>query len=69
MIFISCIQQTDKISIVDFPDTTSKNVNYISNRKPQKARVLIKLPVGLIVPDNWLQECLERESTGLACNF
>ena len=29
----------------------------------------ILLPVGSIVPDNWLKECLERQSIGLNGNL
>ena len=67
--FGACNRQADRISIVAIPDTTVTNVNYISNRKPLQPSVLIKLPVGSIVPDSWLKVCLERQANGLCGNL
>ncbi|UOB18456.1 beta-L-arabinofuranosidase domain-containing protein [Abyssalbus ytuae] len=67
-ILISCnpvetVQET--ISIVKIPDTGSVNINYISNKKPLKPNVLIKLPVGQIKPENWMEVILQRQAGGL----
>ena len=67
--FSSCIREAGTISIADIPDTSAVNLHYYSNRKPLTASVLIKLPVGSIVPDNWLKECLVRQSNGLNGNL
>ena len=57
------------IQVVSIPDTSTINVNYISNRKPLEPSVLIKLPVGAIKPENWLQETLKRQANGLMGNL
>ena len=69
MILGSCTRQPDRISVVDLPDTSSVNINYTGNRKPLEASVLIKLPVGSIIPDNWLKVCLDRQADGLCGNL
>lgn len=63
------VREKDKVKIVDVPDQSVTNVNYISNRKPLVPSALIKLPVGAIVPDSWLRECLLRQSNGLMGNL
>ena len=61
----SCTKNHDQIRLVDIPDANHTNTHYVSNRKPLKPSVLIKLPVGSIKPNNWLKVCLVRQSNGL----
>ncbi|QMV66595.1 glycoside hydrolase family 127 protein [Sphingobacterium paramultivorum] len=44
---------------------TGKNSQYINNRAPLKQNVLLKLPVGSIVPEGWLGKYLELQKDGL----
>ena len=44
---------------------TGKNTQYINNRAPLKQNMLIKLPVGSIVPEGWLGKYLELQKDGL----
>ena len=73
LIFISCGNNTEKnaikISIVDTPGTSQMNQHYISNRAPLQPSVLIKLPIGVIKPEGWLKEYLNRQKNGLTGNL
>ncbi|MGJ1225136.1 beta-L-arabinofuranosidase domain-containing protein [Sphingobacterium siyangense] len=44
---------------------TGKNSQYINNRAPLKQNVLLKLPVGSILPEGWLGKYLELQKDGL----
>jgi len=44
---------------------TGKNTQYVNNRAPLKQNVLLKLPVGSIVPEGWLGKYLELQKDGL----
>jgi hypothetical protein len=61
----SCTEESMDVQIVKIPDTSHTNAHYVSNRAPLKPSTLIKLPVGAIRPENWLRECLVRQSEGL----
>lgn len=65
----SCTKQHDQIRILDIPDANHTNKHYVSNRKPLKPSVLIKLPVSAIKPESWLKACLERQANGLTGNL
>ena len=58
LFFIGC---DDEISIVDSPDTKSRNSHYVSNRAPLQPSKLIKLPVGSVKPEGWLLEYFNRQ--------
>lgn len=54
-----------KITIVDRPNITTSNSNYIQNRSPLLTQNFIKLPVGAIKPQGWLLRYLELQKEGL----
>ena len=66
LFFIGC---DDEISIVDSPDTKSRNSHYVSNRAPLQPSKLIKLPVGSVKPEGWLLEYFNRQKNGLTGNL
>ena len=66
LFFIGC---DDEISIVDSPDTKSRNSHYVSNRAPLQSSKLIKLPVGSVKPEGWLLEYFNRQKNGLTGNL
>ena len=66
LFFIGC---DDEISIVDSPDTKSRNSHYVSNRAPLQPSKLIKLPVGSVKPKGWLLEYFNRQKNGLTGNL
>jgi len=57
--------QVGSITTVNELPLAAQNSNYINNRLPLKQNVLIKLPIGSIVPDGWLGKYLELQKEGL----
>ena len=57
--------QTPSISFVPTPPITGQNTNYQGNRAPLASIPLIKLPVGAVTANGWLQEYLKRQRSGM----
>lgn len=55
----------EAVRTVDRPPTDVRNHYYISNRDPLRASAFVKLPVGSITPNGWLNEELRLESNGM----
>lgn len=53
------------IRVVDRPDNTSQNNNYVNSRAPLRQQSFIKLPVGSIHPTGWVGRYLELQRDGL----
>lgn len=60
-----CSAQSNAVTTVDRLPIEGKNLNYINNRLPLKQNVLLKLPVGSIVPQGWLGKYLDLQKNGL----
>ena len=54
-----------EVTIVERPDISGTNVNYVSNKTPLQPQNFIKLPVGDVQPEGWVREYLERQKDGL----
>lgn len=53
------------IRVVDRPDNTSQNNNYVNSRAPLRQQSFIKLSVGSIHPTGWVGRYLELQRDGL----
>ena len=62
---VSCTDSGCGMSSVDRPDTSVRNVNYVSGRDPLVTRSFIKLPVGSVRPEGWVRCYLELQRDGL----
>ena len=60
-----CSAQSNAVTTVDQLPIEGKNLNYVNNRLPLKQNVLLKLPVGSIVPQGWLGKYLDLQKNGL----
>lgn len=54
-----------KVEVVDGPDISKSNVNYVGNRAPLEPSRFIQLPVDAVAPAGWLREFLSRQRSGL----
>jgi hypothetical protein len=54
----------ERITAVERPDTTSKNVFYVSNREPLLPTPFVKLPINAIQPKGWLLRQLRLQADG-----
>ena len=52
------------ITVVDKPDTKTKNDFYVGNREPLEPSPFMKLPIGAIKPQGWLLKQLQLEADG-----
>lgn len=66
-LFASCSAgySPSEITFVDRPDCTQTNISYTGNRQPLKPMNFLKLPVGSIRPEGWLQRYLQLQKDGL----
>lgn len=66
-VFNSCQQTSNdvEVKIVDRPNTTAANSNYVGNREPLLPLSFIKLPVTAIKPEGWIKQYLVLQKEGL----
>jgi Beta-L-arabinofuranosidase, GH127 len=62
---VSSAAAQDGVEVVDGPDISKTNVNYIGNRAPLEPSRFIMLPVDAVEPQGWLREFLNRQRGGL----
>ena len=62
---ISASGQEDAVKVVEVPATSVANAAYTSNRAPLAPSPFLKLPIGSIVPRDWLRHQLELEAEGM----
>ena len=67
-ILISC-GQNQSVTVVNKPVTDSTNDHYTGNRPPLKPSPLIKLPIGSINPEGWLEKKLKLQAKGFHGNL
>jgi len=53
------------VQVVDRPYTSYSNDHYVSNRPPLQPSAFIKLPVGAVHAEGWLQVYLQKQRDGL----
>ena len=52
------------VRVVPAPPTSATNDFYVSNQRPLAPSPLVKLPIGAIKPEGWLQRQLELQADG-----
>ncbi len=65
LLFTLGCQAQPSITVVDCPDRTQTNANYVNFREPLQSAPLLKLPVGKVQPRGWLRKYLELQRDGL----
>ncbi|MBN2513460.1 MAG: glycoside hydrolase family 127 protein [Sedimentisphaerales bacterium] len=60
----SCFVWGDTVQIVDKPDVSRPNQNYVGNRQPLAPSPLIKLPPQAIQPGGWLYKQVRLQADG-----
>lgn len=63
--FSGCKSNVQMAEVVDRPDMSRSNVNYLGNKSPLKQSAFIKLPAGSIRPGGWVKKYLELQRNGL----
>lgn len=61
----STVAAQSSVSVVERPESSAVNTNYVSFRAPLKQVPLIKLPIGKIQPKGWLHNYLILQKEGL----